>query len=54
MAADEVLLVLVFTWFGIHISFPRGSQVSRFGGVLLTATFLELVAWWATTVGSHP
>ena len=54
MAADEVLLVLVFTWFGIHISFPRQSQFSRFAGVVLAVTFVELVAWYAVTIGYGP
>ena len=51
---DEVLLVLVFAWFGVHVSFPRGSQVSRFAGVILATTFLEMVVWFATHEGSHP
>jgi hypothetical protein len=51
---DEVLLVLVMTWFGVHVGFPRGSQPSRFAGVLLAATFLELVAWYAVTTGAKP
>ena len=54
MRADGVLLLLVITWFGVHVSFPRGSQVSRFCGVLLAVTFLELVAWYAATVGYGP
>ena len=54
MGVDEVLLVLTMTWFGVHIGFPRGSQVSRFGGVLLGLTFLELVVWYATTTGFEP
>jgi hypothetical protein len=54
VAADEVLLVLVFTWFGLHVSFPRRSQVSRFAGVVLAVTFIELVAWYAVTVGYGP
>jgi hypothetical protein len=51
---DEVLLVLVFAWFGVHVSFPRGSQVSRFAGVVLAATFLEMVVWFATHEGAVP
>ena len=51
---DELLLVLVFLWFGVHVSFPRGSQVSRFAGVILAATFLEMVVWYATHEGAHP
>jgi len=51
---DEVLFVLVFMWFGVHIGFPRGSHVSRLAGVLLATTFLEMVVWWATHEGAHP
>ena len=51
---DELLAVLVFTWFGIHVSFPRESQVSRFAGVILATTFLEMVVWFATHEGAHP
>jgi hypothetical protein len=51
---DELLLVLVMVWFGVHLGFPRGSQVSRFAGVLLGTTFLELVVWYATHEGAHP
>jgi type VI protein secretion system component VasF len=54
VAVDEVLLVLVFAWFGIHVSFPRGSQVSRFAGVVLALTFLEMVVWFATHEGAVP
>lgn len=54
MKADEVLLVLAMTWFGVHVGFPRGSQVSRFAGVLLAVTFVELVVWYATTTGARP
>jgi hypothetical protein len=54
VAVDEALLVLVMTWFGVHIGFPRGSQPSRFAGVLLALTFVELVVWYATTTGAHP
>lgn len=54
MAVDEVLLLLVMTWFGVHIGFPRESQVSRFAGVLLAVTFLELVVWFAATKGYGP
>jgi hypothetical protein len=46
--------VLVCVWFGVHVSFPRGSQVSRFAGVLLASTFLEAVLWFATHEGAHP
>jgi hypothetical protein len=54
VAVDEVLAVLVFMWFGVHISFPRGSQVSRFAGVVLATTFLEAVVWFATHAGAVP
>ena len=54
MDVDEVLIVLVFAWFGVHIGFPRGSQVSRFAGVLLAATFLEMVAWYVAHTGGQP
>ena len=46
-------MLLVFGWFGVHISFPRGSQTSRAGGVFLALTFLELVVYWAITTGSR-
>ena len=46
--------MLVFLWFGVHVSFPRGSQVSRFAGVILAMTFLEMVVWYATHEGAHP
>ena len=46
--------MFVFAWFGVHISFPRGSNVSRFAGVLLATTFLEMVVWFATHEGAHP
>ena len=51
---DEVLLVLVFLWFGAHLAFPRTSQVSRFAGVILALTFLEMVVWFATHQGASP
>ena len=51
---DGVLLVLVFTWFAVHVGFPRGSHVSRFAGVILAVTFLEMVVWFATHKGAHP
>ena len=54
VAVDELLFLLVFTWFGIHVSFPRESQVSRFAGVLLATTFLEMVVWFATHEGALP
>jgi hypothetical protein len=54
VGVDEVLLLLVFMWFGIHISFPRQSQVSLFAGVLLATTFLEMVVWFATHEGAVP
>lgn len=54
MGTDDVLLVLVVTWFGVHISFPRGSQVSRFAGVLLATTFVQLVVWFALHSGANP
>ena len=46
--------MFVFLWFGAHIGFPRRSQVSRFAGVLLAVTFLEMVAWYVTHEGAHP
>ena len=54
VGVDEVLWVLVFMWFGIHISFPRTSQVSRFAGVILAMTFLEAIVWFATHEGAVP
>jgi hypothetical protein len=54
VGVDEVLTVLVMTWFGVHIGFPRQSQPSRFAGVLLAATFVELVVWFAMTTGAKP
>jgi hypothetical protein len=54
VAVDELLLVLVFLWFGLHIGSPRGSHVSRFAGVLLATTFLELIVWFATHEGALP
>jgi hypothetical protein len=54
VGVDEVLLLLVIIWFGVHVSFPRGSQVSRFSGVLLATTFLQLVAWFALHTGAKP
>lgn len=51
---DEVLLVLVLAWFAVHVSFPRGSHVSRFAGVILGVTFLEMVVWFATHEGALP
>ena len=46
--------MLVFMWFGVHISFPRQSQVSRFAGVLLATTFVEVLVWFATHEGALP
>src|SRR3954453_8153989 len=54
VGVEEVLWVLVFVWFGIHISFPRTSQVSRFAGVVLGTTFLEVIVWFATHEGALP
>lgn len=54
MAVDEVLLILVFLWFGVHLAFPRCSHVSRFAGVVLAVTFLEMVVWFATHEGAVP
>jgi hypothetical protein len=54
VGVEEVLWVLVFMWFGIHISFPRTSQVSRFAGVLLATTFVEVLVWFATHEGAVP
>jgi hypothetical protein len=53
VAVDEVLLLLTVTWFGVHIGFPRESQISRFAGVLLATTFLQLIVWYAIGTGSH-
>ena len=54
VGVEEVTWVLVFMWFGVHISFPRQSQVSRFAGVLLATTFLEVIFWFATHEGALP
>jgi ABC-type transport system involved in cytochrome c biogenesis permease subunit len=54
VAVDEALLLLVFLWFGVHLGFPRSSQVSRFAGVVLAMTFLEMVVWFATHEGAVP
>ena len=54
MAVDELLAVLLFMWFGVHIGFPRRSQISRYAGVVLAATFLEVVLWFATHSGAQP
>ena len=54
VGVEGVLWVLVFAWFGIHVSFPRQSQVSRFAGVLLATTFIEVVVWFATHDGAGP
>ena len=52
MGVESLLAVLTFGWFGVHIGFPRGSQPSRAGGVLLALTFLQLVVYWAITRGA--
>jgi hypothetical protein len=54
VAVDELLAVLVFLWFGVHVGFPRQSQVSRFAGVVLALTFIQLVVWLATHSGAVP
>ncbi len=46
--------MFVFLWFGAHIGFPRGSQASRFAGVLLATTFLQMFLWYVTHKGAHP
>jgi hypothetical protein len=54
VAVDELLAVLLFMWFGVHIGFPRGSQISRYAGVVLATTFLEIILWFATHSGAQP
>ena len=44
---EGTLALLIFAWFGLHVSFPRTSQVSRVAGVLLAATFLEFLVYFA-------
>jgi hypothetical protein len=54
VAFDEVLLIVVFLLFGLHIGSPRGSNLTHFAGIALAVTFLELVLWFATHEGALP
>jgi hypothetical protein len=54
VALDELLLVVVFLTFGVHLAFPRSSLLARFAGLFAAVSFLEMVVWFATHEGAVP